>query len=150
MPSPKRVGHVVLNVSDHAASTKWYTEVLGFDVSIDRPGFGTFLTCGKIHHDIALFQAKPGAAPVQEGALGINHIALQVDNFDTLTEFWHKLNDAKVAGLRTTDHSMTKSIYLQDPDGIGLELFCNSQDTAEEGLAEMRSPGRTNKELVFS
>jgi catechol-2,3-dioxygenase len=45
---------------------------------------------------------------------------------------------------------MTKSIYLQDPDGNGIELFCNSFDDPEEGLAEMRRPGRNNKELIFS
>ena len=51
---------------------------------------------------------------------------------------------------RTIDHGMTKSIYLQDPDGNGIELFCNSSESAEEGLAEMRRPDRQNTELVFS
>ena len=50
MAQPKRVGHLVVNVSDQDASTKFYTEVLGFEISVERPGFGTFLTCGKIHH----------------------------------------------------------------------------------------------------
>jgi catechol-2,3-dioxygenase len=45
---------------------------------------------------------------------------------------------------------MTKSIYISDPDGNGIELFCNSQEDAADGLAEMKSPGRKNKELVFS
>ena len=49
MAKPKRVGHLVLNVKDQTASTKFYTEVLGFEVSKERTGFGTFLTCGKIH-----------------------------------------------------------------------------------------------------
>ena len=57
MVTPKRVGHLVLNVKDQDASTKFYTEVLGFEIAIEQPGFGTFLTCGKIHHDLALFQA---------------------------------------------------------------------------------------------
>jgi catechol-2,3-dioxygenase len=52
--------------------------------------------------------------------------------------------------MRTTDHSMTKSIYIKDPDGNGIELFCNSFDEASDGLAEMRRPGRKNTELVFS
>ena len=149
MPMPKRVGHLVLNVSDQDASTKFYTEVLGFEISKVNPGFGTFLTFGKIHHDLALFQAAPDAAPVSAGGLGLNHMALQVDNFDTLTEFHSKLNDLGVE-LRTTDHGMTKSIYISDPDGNGIELFCNSFDAAADGMAEMRRPGRTNKELIFS
>ena len=149
MPQPIRVGHLVLNVKDQETSTKFYTEVLGFEISINREGFGTFLTCGKIHHDIALFQAAPDAAPVTPGGLGLNHIALQVQNFDVLTEFYNKFQKLGVE-LRTTDHSMTKSIYITDPDGNGIELFCNSQETAAGGLAEMRREGRKNKELVFN
>ncbi len=149
MPSPKRVGHLVINVRDQEASTKFYTEVLGFEVAVDRPGFGTFLTCGRIHHDLALFQAAPDAEPVKEGALGLNHMALQVEDFETLTAYYHTLKDHGME-MRTTDHSMTKSIYIKDPDGNGIELFCNSFDTAEEGLEEMRRPGRKNTELVFS
>ena len=149
MPSVKRVGHLVINVRDQEVSTKFYTEVLGFEISLNREGFGTFLTCGKIHHDLALFQAAPDAAPVTPGGLGLNHMALQVEDFDTLTEFYHRLNDHGIE-LRTTDHSMTKSIYISDPDGNGIELFCNSQEKAADGLAEMKSPGRKNKELVFS
>ena len=149
MPSPKRVGHLVINVRDQEASTKFYTEVLGFEVAVDRPGFGTFLTCGRIHHDLALFQAAPDAEPVKEGALGLNHMALQVEDFETLTAYYNTLKDHGME-MRTTDHSMTKSIYIKDPDGNGIELFCNSFDTAEEGLEEMRRPGRKNTELVFS
>ena len=76
-------------------------------------------------------------------------MALQVEDFDTLTEFYHRLEDYKIE-MRTTDHSMTKSIYISDPDGNGIELFCNSQDDAVDGLAEMRREGRKNKELIFS
>ncbi len=150
MAKPKRVGQLVLNVKDQTASTKFYTEVLGFEVAKNRPGFGTFLTCGKIHHDLALFQAAPDAAPVTPGGLGLNHMALQVENFEVLSEYFHILKDNEIADVRTTDHGMTKSIYLQDPDGNGIELFCNSFDDAADGLAEMRRPGRENKELIFS
>ena len=150
MVKPKRVGHLVLNVKDQDASTKFYTEVLGFEIAVEQPGFGTFLTCGKIHHDLALFQAAEDAAPVTPGGLGLNHMALQVEDFDTLTQYYHRLQEFGVEIDRTTDHSMTKSIYLQDPDGNGIELFCNTKETAEEGLAEMRRPGRQNTELVIS
>ena len=150
MPAVKRVGHLVINVKDLDASTKFYTEIIGFGIAVDRPGFGTFLTCGKIHHDLALFQAKPDAQPVAEGGLGLNHMALQVENWDMLQEFYTHLNANSVAIDHTTDHNMTKSIYLKDPDGNGIELFCNSHENAEDGLAEMRRPGRKNAELVFA
>ncbi len=149
MVKPKRVGHLVINVRDVETSVKFYREVLGFELSMERPGFGPFLTCGKIHHDLALFQAAPDAAPVTPGGLGLNHMALQVEDFDMLTEYYHRLNELGIVD-RTTDHQMTRSIYLSDPDGNGIELFCNSQENAEDGLALMGSPERKNTELVFS
>ena len=146
---PKRVGHLVLNVSDLEASTKFYTNVLGFQISLERPGSGTFLTCGKIHHDLALFQAKEGAAPVSPGGLGLNHMALQVEDFDTLREYYTILQHLDIIE-RCTDHGMTCSIYLADPDGNGSELFCNCQEDAAEGLAIMGSSDRVNKEILFT
>ena len=147
MVKPKRVGHLVLNVRDVEASVKFYTEVLGFEVSVERP-IGTFLTCGKIHHDLALFQAAAAAPPVTPGGLGLNHMAIQVEDFDMLTGYYHRLSELGLVD-RTVDHMMTKSIYLNDLDGNGIELFCNTFEDASEGLAMMRSPDRQNEELVF-
>ena len=146
---PKRVGHLVLNVKDVDASTKFYTKVLGFQIALERPGLGTFLTCGKNHHDLALFQAKADAAPVTPGGLGLNHMALQVEDFDTLKEYHTILEHLDII-QRCTDHGMTRSIYLTDPDGNGIELFCNSQEDPAEGLEIMKSSDRVNTELVFS
>ena len=122
-----------------------------FEVAVERPdGSATFFTCGKVHHDLALFLAPLDSTPVTPGGLGLNHMALQVEDFNTLREFHHHLTDCGVAIDRTTDHGMSLSIYLNDPDGNGIELFCNSQDTAEGGLAAFRRPDRQNKELVIS
>ena len=149
MAKPKRVGHLVLNVKDLEASTKFYTEILGFEISKSNPT-GTFLSCGKIHHDLALFQAAEDAAPVTPGGLGLNHMALQVEDFEMLTEYYHRLSELGVKIDRTIDHQMTKSIYLQDPDGNGIELFCNTFYDPSEGMEMMRSTERKNTELVFS
>ena len=54
MAKPKRVGHLVLNVKDQTEATKFYTEVLGFEIAVERPGFGTFLTCGKIQMKLTI------------------------------------------------------------------------------------------------
>ncbi len=150
MPKPKRIGHLVINAKDLDASTKFYTEILGFEISLERPGFGTFLTCGSIHHDLALFQAPEDAKPVTEGGLGLNHMAIQVEDFAELTDYYTTLQEYfEKSDLRTVDHGMTRSIYIQDPDGNGIELFCNSQENAADGLALMGSADRKNQELVF-
>ena len=148
MNAPKRVGHVVLNVSNLEASTKFYTEVLGFEIA-RQSDFGTFLTCGKIHHDVALFQAPEGARPISQGQIGLNHMAIQVEDMDALKYFYKRFKAHDVTFDHLTEHSMTSSIYFFDPDGIRIEFFCNTTATAEEGLALMRAPGRGNRELVL-
>ena len=147
MVQPKRIGHLVLNVSDVEKATDFYTNVLGFQIAIKKSA-STFLTCGKIHHDLALFQAAPDAAPVSKGGLGLNHMALQVEDFDVLTEYFHHLESLHLVD-RTTNHGMTCSIYITDPDGNGIELFCNCQENPAEGLAIMSSDTRENTELTF-
>ncbi|MEC9308004.1 MAG: VOC family protein [Chloroflexota bacterium] len=148
MAKPKRVGHLVLNVKNLDVSTKFYTDILGFDIALQRTT-GTFLTCGKIHHDLALFQAPEGAMPVTEGQLGLNHFAVQVEDLDDLKEIYAELKDSGATMDRNTDHGMTSSIYFFDPDGNKIEFFCNNTDTAREGLDLMKSPDRINKELVL-
>ena len=142
----KRVGHIVLNVRDGATSTKFYTDIIGFEVA-KQSDMATFLTCGRIHHDLALFKCKQSIR--FDGGVGLNHMALQVEDFDMLTEYYNILEPLRLID-RTVDHGHTRSIYLADPDGNGIELFCNSFDTAEEGLEDMRnSEGRVFPELVF-
>ena len=146
MSHPKRIGHLVLNVKDVEESTKFYTEVLGFHIS-KQSDTATFLTCGKIHHDLALFQSR---IPYKtKDGLGLNHMAIQVEDFEALTAYYRILEHMDIIE-RCTDHGMTCSIYLTDPDGNGIELFCNCQEDPADGLAIMRSPARSNKELIFA
>ena len=145
MVHPKRVGHIVLNVKDVEASTKFYTDIIGFQIA-KQSDTATFLTCGKIHHDLALFKSKQDLK-IKDG-LGLNHMALQVEDFAMLTEYYHVLKAENIVS-RTTDHGMTRSIYIQDPDGNGVELFCNSQENPADGLAIMSDSSRENTELVF-
>ena len=147
MVQPKRIGHVVLNVKDLAVSERFYTEILGFQVALKRPA-GTFLTCGKIHHDLALFQAPEDAEPVSRG-LGLNHFAVQIGDMDELKEVHRRLKAHGAEIDHLTDHGMTKSVYFRDPDGNRIEFFFNTTETAEEGLAMMRAPRRATGELVL-
>lgn len=148
MAKPMRVGHLVLNVKNLAESTRFYTDILGFEISRQTPT-GTFLTCGKIHHDLALFQAPEDALPVSNGQLGLNHFAVQVEDLDALKEVYFNLKDREVTLDHNTDHGMTSSVYFMDPDGNRVEFFCNNQADPAEGLAIMGAPGRRNKELVL-
>ncbi len=138
--TPREIGHVVLNVTDVERSTKFYRDVVGFQVSRFRPdASAAFLTCGIVHHNLALFKAPKGARPAEKGAIGLNHFAFRVDDYPTLQAAHRRLMDANAAIDHIVDHGMTRSVYFLDPDGIEMELFCNTFATEEEGLAYMRS-----------
>ena len=78
----RKLGHVVLNVSDLEASVRFYTEVLGLRVS-DRypdsmvPGGMVFLRFNTDHHGVALV----GGAPKSEHS-SLNHFAFEVGTVD--------------------------------------------------------------------
>jgi catechol-2,3-dioxygenase len=75
MSGPKEIGHIVLNVTDVERSTRFYRDVVGFQVSRYRPdGTGAFLTCGVVHHNLALFKAPAGARPAEKGAIGLAYM----------------------------------------------------------------------------
>jgi catechol-2,3-dioxygenase len=108
------------------------------------------LTCGKIHHDVALFQAPADALPVTPGQLGLNHFAAQVENLADLKEAYEEFQAKGVRLDHNTDHGMTSSMYFFAPDGNRIEYFCNNQDDPAVGLALMGDVTRRNKELVLS
>ena len=123
----QNVGHVVLKVRDLERAARFYRDVLGLR-EVARGTFGGrmafFSATGENHHDIALFEVGPDAAPDDGNRVGLYHVALRIGN--TLKE----LRAAKahlaangVAVLRLRDHSVSQSIYLDDPDGNGLELY---------------------------
>ena len=147
MPTPKRVGHVVLNVSNVEASTKFYTEVLGFEIS-RQTDFGTFLTCGKIHHDVALFQAPEGAPPVSQGQIGLNHVAIQVEDMETLKAFYQRFKEHNVPLDHLTDHGMTASVYFYDPEDNRVELYYTTPYKVRQPLGETIDLDKPDAELL--
>src|SRR6266851_7949155 len=78
----RRLGHVVLNVTDLEAAVRFYTDVLGLQVS-DRypdsmvPGGMVFLRCNTDHHGIALVGGH-----ARTEATSLNHFAFEVGTLD--------------------------------------------------------------------
>ena len=140
MPRINKVAHVVLAVVDVERSKVFYRDVLGMEIISDRPDQGpsAFLSFGTQHHDIALFQAAPGA---KRGELGLIHFALQVDGgMAELAEMRQQMLDggATFADGPVT-HGITNSLYFQDPDGHTFEIYSEVFATAQEGLDYMRA-----------
>ena len=118
MAKPKRIGHLVLNVKDVDASTKFYTDVLGFEIILGAARFRHLPDLRQGPPRPGPFPSQGSAQQVSEGGLGLNHMAIQVEDYEELKDYYTRLQEYyEVAELRTVDHSMTKSIYITDPDG---------------------------------
>jgi catechol-2,3-dioxygenase len=71
----------------------------------------------------------PDDQPV--GSAGLTHTALQIEGGEAeLRELYHQLKDHGVKMDLTADHILTKSVYVFDPDGNRLEIFCASMEMA--------------------
>jgi catechol-2,3-dioxygenase len=123
-----RLNHAVLYVRDIERSLAFYRDILGFTVINMLPaGFhgAAFLQApaSTNDHDLGLFAIGDAAAASGAGrtTVGLYHLAWEVDTLSDLTELAEKLTAAG-ALVGSSDHSTTKSLYAQDPDGIELEI----------------------------
>ena len=129
MPRIKHLGHVVLYVSDPAASAKWYNDVLGMEtVTFNERIPAAFLSFGIRDHDIALFQAPPGRTL---GHHDVEHVSTEIDgSLAELKEFYSSLLRKNVVVLGVMDHGISHGVYFLDPDGHHLEVFCQHEPDA--------------------
>ncbi len=120
-----RLNHAVLFIRDLEASVAFYTDVLGFRVVQSIPGQAAFLRApdSTNDHDLGLFAMAASAAPSPAGrtAVGLYHLAWEVDTLGDLETLQHALATAgALVGL--SDHGTTKSLYGKDPDGLEFEI----------------------------
>lgn len=136
----KEIGHAVLHVSDVAASSDWYCDILGMEVVIASQDFpARFLSFGRKDHDLALFQAADAAA---HGGREYNHLAFEIDGtLEDLKRFRRGLVDKGVTITGTVDHGISYGIYFLDPDGHQLEVFQQRTAPDDDAKAVFRGVG---------
>jgi catechol-2,3-dioxygenase len=120
----QRLNHAVLYVRDVERSVAFYSEVLGFRVVMSLPGTAFLQAEGSSNdHDLGLFQVGANAAdsPAGRGAVGLYHLAWEVDTLDELERVQRRLAEAG-ALVGASDHATTKALYAKDPDGIEFEV----------------------------
>ncbi|MDH2903278.1 MAG: VOC family protein [Actinomycetota bacterium] len=128
----KELGHVVLFVRDIKISTYFYRDILGWRLIYDGPqdpvpssAVAFNAPGGRTHHELLLIEVGSSAAPLPNGRrIGMCHFGVKVgDSDDELREALDVLiaHDVKVLGA--TDHGMSHSLYILDPDGNELELY---------------------------
>ncbi|MGZ4754399.1 MAG: VOC family protein [Acidimicrobiia bacterium] len=122
----KELGHVVLYVRDLQRSRHFYGDLLGFPElpTGEFPGAAAFST-GRTHHELLLIEVGPDATPIPNGRrVGMYHIGLKVgDTDDELRAARDRLVEAGVTIVGASDHTVTHSLYILDPDGNEIELY---------------------------
>ncbi|MBS1744926.1 MAG: VOC family protein [Bacteroidetes bacterium] len=124
VPSGTRIGHVHLKVADLERALSFYRDLLGFKV-MDR--FGTqavFIAADGYHHHIGLntWYSK-NAQPAPLLAAGLFHLAILYPSRKELAIIFKILLNAKYPFTGFADHGVSEALYLNDPDGNGVELY---------------------------
>ncbi len=125
----KELGHIVLYVSDLERSRRFYGEVLGWPEVARFGSQGAVFSSGRTHHELLLLEVGPGAAPIPPGRrVGMYHFGLKVGTTDDeLRQAFEDLSAAGVTIRGATDHTVTHSLYIEDPDGNEIELYIDVQ-----------------------
>ncbi len=128
----KELGHIVLYVRDIDRSVRFYRDVLGWrqilpsesDGAGRSPVAAFSAPSGRTHHELLLIEVGPDAAAQPEGRrVGLYHFGLKVgDSDEELREALAKVERSGTPLLGASDHTVTHSLYIEDPDGNDLEL----------------------------
>lgn len=121
-----RVGHVHLKVADLERALAFYCGVLGFRLMQRYGTEAAFVSAGGYHHHIGLNTWKSkGGTPPPPGHTGLFHVALLYPDRKALADAVRRLRAADVPIDGASDHGVSEALYLRDPDGNGLELYCD-------------------------
>jgi catechol 2,3-dioxygenase len=124
VPENTRIGHVHLKVADLDRALGFYGDILGFT---EMQRYGTqavFLSAGGYHHHIGLntWYSKNGP-PAPKQSAGLFHTAILYETRKDLAVVLQRLIDAKYPLTGASDHGVSHALYLDDPDGNGVELY---------------------------
>jgi catechol 2,3-dioxygenase len=121
-----RIGHVHLKVADLDRAVAFYRDVLGFEVTQRFGASAAFLSAGGYHHHIGLnVWESRGGTPPPHGHTGLYHVAILYPSRLELARALRRLVRHGVPLAGASDHGVSEAIYLNDPDGNGLELYAD-------------------------
>lgn len=119
-----RVGHVHLRVADLDRAIAFYSGVLGFEVQQRYGAQAAFLGAGGYHHHIGLNTwDSGGGTPPPPGHTGLYHTAFLFPDRAALGAAIRRVMAAGIPLTGAADHGVSEAVYLDDPDGNGVELY---------------------------
>ena len=124
IPAAARIGHVHLKVTDMGKALSFYQELLGFEITQHYGSDAVFISAGGYHHHIGLntWYSK-GAGPAQQRAAGLFHTAILYPERKDLAQILRRLTEAGYPLTGAADHGVSEALYLDNPDGNGVELY---------------------------
>ena len=139
---PRRLAHANYFVTDLDRTMEFYKKVGGFEevyrkaasVAADSPVIAGFLSNGNTHHDIAVV--------VRDQDPKLNHFGFELENEVDLLAGYSQATETGVK-FRASDHTMTRSLYIWDPDGNGTELYAD----ITKDWRKVRGDGRIVREI---
>jgi catechol 2,3-dioxygenase len=137
------LGHVVFYVRDLEQSLAFYRDLLGFrEVGRTFGGKAAALTSGRTHHELLLIEVGDAPAARSGPRLGLYHIGIKVgDSLDELRVAKKELDAAGTPIMGMSDHTVSQSLYVTDPDGNEVELYVDADPRAwERDPAAVLSP----------
>lgn len=122
------LGHIVLYVRNLTQSLDFYRNAVGLSLTgTVFDGRAAVLTGGRSHHELLLIEQGDAPGPLAGRRLGLYHVGWKVGNsLAELRAVKTRLEalDIEIEGL--SDHTVSQSIYLSDPDGNEVELFVDN------------------------
>lgn len=124
IPAQTRIGHVHLKVADLDRALEFYSGLLGFEVTMMYGDQAAFVSAGGYHHHIGLntWYSKD-APPASREGVGLYHTAIVYPTRRDLALIYDRLHKAKYQLRGASDHGVSEALYLNDPDGNGVELY---------------------------
>ncbi|HEX6687380.1 MAG TPA: VOC family protein [Solirubrobacterales bacterium] len=138
------IGHVHLKVADLDRALDFYCGVLGFELQQRIGDEAAFVAAGGYHHHIGLNTwHSRGASPPPAGSTGLFHLAIRYPDRRSLADALRRISQADILLGGASDHGVSEALYLNDPDGNGIELY---RDRPREEWP--RSPGGEELAIV--
>jgi catechol 2,3-dioxygenase len=124
VPSATRIGHVHLKVSNIQRALDFYCGLLGFELITMYGDQAAFISAGGYHHHIGLntWHSKD-APPAKDDGVGLYHTAILYPSRKDLAAIYARLKDSRYPLTGAADHGVSEALYLDDPDGNGVELY---------------------------
>jgi catechol 2,3-dioxygenase len=140
----QELGHVVLYVTNLGRSVSFYRDVLGFPevgrMQLSEGGAVAF-SSGRTHHELLLIEVGGEPNKSQTIQPGLYHIGFKIgDSPNDLKQVYQELKTKGVPIVGASDHAVTHSLYILDPDGNEIELYADVSDAWKGNPALVLAP----------